>query len=105
MTRLLVVFLLTAAPVAAQTPPITLIVRNHVFSPARIDVPTGQKIELRITNADATEEEFDSSDLHREKDLPPGREVVVFVGPLRAGTYEFIGELHPDTAHGQVVAK
>lgn len=92
-------------PVAAQAPAFALVIRNHRFEPEQLTIPAGQKIELRITNADATPEEFESTDLRREKVVPPGQEIVVYVGPLKPGTYEFFGDFNPRTARGRIVAQ
>lgn len=92
-------------PVAAQTTAFALVIRNHRFEPEQITIPAGQKIELRITNADATPEEFESTDLRREKVVPPGQEIVVYVGPLKPGSYEFFGDFNPRTARGRIVAQ
>lgn len=82
-----------------------LTVRGHQFEPAELTVPAGQKIELKVTNADSTPEEFESTDFRREKVVPAGATISVFVGPLRPGSYEFFGDFHPKTARGRVVAR
>jgi hypothetical protein len=48
--------------------------------------------------------EFESTDFHREKVVPPGGEISVFVGPLDAGTYEFFDDFHPED-RGHLVVK
>ena len=97
---------LLAAPAVAQdtTPVFTLTVRNRKFEPASLEVPAGQKIELRITNADAKPIEFESADLRREKVIAPGQTASVFVGPLRAGKYEFLDDFQP-TNRGHLIAR
>lgn len=107
MFRILAAGVLALAPLPAIAQPasVALALRDHRFAPARIEVPVGQKIELHVTNADGTAEEFESPDLRREKLVSPGQQVVIRVGPLRAGSYGFIGEFNPATAHGQIVAK
>ncbi|MEO8714779.1 MAG: cupredoxin domain-containing protein [Acetobacteraceae bacterium] len=82
-----------------------LTVRGHQFLPAELTVPAGQRIELKVTNADSTPEEFESTDLRREKVVPAGSTVSVFVGPLHPGSYEFFGDFHPKTARGRLVAR
>ena len=67
-------------------------------------MPAGQQIELHVRNADAAAAEFESETLHREKVVPAGKEVVVFIGPLRAGSYEFFDDFNP-SARGHIVAK
>lgn len=89
----------------AADPVFTIVIKNHKFEPARLDVPAGQKIQLVVKNMDATAEEFESSDLKREKVIAPGKEVTISVGPLKAGTYRFVGEYHEATAKGELVAK
>lgn len=93
-----------SAAEAADTPQASLIIRNRVFEPGELQVPSGQKIELHVKNADSVPAEFESSELHREKVVPPGQEVVVFIGPLRAGSYEFFDDFNPK-ARGHIVAR
>jgi hypothetical protein len=96
----------TAPPaIAADTPVVTLTIKDHRFEPSEIQVPANQKIELRIVNKDSTAEEFESLDLHREKVVAGGREVTVYVGPLQPGSYEFFGDFNPKTARGHLIAR
>ena len=60
---------------------------------------------LVVKNLDNGPEEFESYLLHREKLIPAGSQVTIFIGPLKAGTYDFFGEFHSDTAKGQIIAK
>ncbi len=92
-------------PLAAEEPAIALKIRQHQFFPAQIEVPAGQKRQLLIENQDATAEEFESHSLHREKVIPPQSTINLFIGPLKPGRYEFIGEFNEATARGVVVAK
>lgn len=108
MRRLLLAAVLLgfAAPVArAEDPSFALTIRNHAFEPSRLTVPAGVKLRLLVKNLDATAEEFDSSDLRREKVVAPGAEVVIYVGPLKPGTYRFVGEYNEATAKGELVAQ
>jgi hypothetical protein len=94
------------APIAhAEGEVFTLKLKDHRFEPEQIEVPADRKIKLVIINSDSTAEEFDSDDLHREKLIPPGKEGAVFIGPLKPGTYKFVGEYNRATAHGIVVVK
>jgi plastocyanin len=97
--------LLGAGSAHAADPVFNLTIRNHRFEPEQLDVPAGQKIELRVANADATAEELESGELRRQKVVDAGQTISVFVGPLRPGTYEFFGDFNPKTARGRVVAK
>jgi hypothetical protein len=100
-------FLLTAtANLAAAEPEFYLLtIREHRFEPAELIIPADQKVRLKVVNADATAEEFESHELNREKVIPGNASGIVFVGPLSAGTYPFFGDFHPDTAQGRLVAK
>lgn len=95
-----------AVPAAAQTPPgpITITVRDNKFEPSEVTIPAGVKAELVIRNAQQKPAEFESHSLKREKVIPPGGSVSIFVGPLKAGRYEFIDDFHPATK-GVVVVK
>jgi hypothetical protein len=100
----LLAVLLAAPALAADPPTAALTIRNRAFEPPELQVPAGQKIELHVRNADAAPSEFESDTLHREKVVPAGQEVVVFIGPLRPGTYEFFDDFNP-TARGHIVAR
>ena len=82
-----------------------LVISNHRFDPAQIEVPAGQAVVIHVRNLDPTAEEFDSSALKVEKVIGGHGEGLVHVHPLAAGRYEFVGEYHPGTARGVVVAK
>lgn len=90
---------------AENLPSFNLTVKDGRFTPEKIEIPAGQKIKLVFRNEGPGSEEFHSSDLKREKVVMPGKSVDVIIGPLAAGTYGFMGEFHPQTARGQVVAK
>ena len=89
----------------ADEPQFTLLIKDHKFIPAELQVPAGAKVRLVVRNDDATPEEFESAELHREKVVAPGQQIIVIVGPLDAGTYGFFGDFHKDTAQGKLIAK
>ena len=93
-----------AAPARADELP-TLLFHNHRFEPDRIEVPAHVRFQLKVKNTDDTADEFESVDLNREKLVPPGGTITVFLGPLDPGTYKFFGDFHQDTAQGVLVAK
>src|SRR5213592_3358010 len=84
---------------------ISVVIESHKFTPDRIEVPAGKKVKLVIDNRDATAEEFESHDLKIEKVIPAKSKGTVFVGPLKAGEYKFVGEFNEKTAKGVIVAK
>lgn len=93
------------ATAAAAEDEIALTIQDHKFQPAELRVPAGRKVKLVITNRDASAEEFESHALNREKVVPPGKSVAVFIGPLAPGRYPFFGEYHEKTAQGVVIAE
>ena len=93
-----------AAAAPAEPHAVTLTLKDHRFTPSAVEVPAGQRIRIELINLDAATEEFDSEDLRVEKDVTPNGKVSFTVGPLKSGTYSFMGELHPDTASGTITA-
>ena len=98
-------FLAAGAPARAEDPQFTLVIKDHRFTPAELQIPAGVKVKLLVKNEDPTPEEFESTELHREKVVPPGQQILVIVGPLNAGTYGFFGDFHKESARGKLIAK
>ena len=97
--------LLSSGAALAADPEYTIQLHEHRFTPAEIKVPAGAKVKLIIDNQDSTAEEFDSFSLNREKIVFPNSKGIVFIGPLKPGRYEFIGEFNRDSAKGAVIAE
>ena len=89
----------------AADPEFTLAIEDHRFQPAELRVPAGKKIKLIVDNRDATAEEFESHELNREKVIPAKSKATLYLGPLKAGRYPFVGEFHEKTAKGVIVAE
>jgi plastocyanin len=83
-------------PARADDGPVTITITGGKFVPSEVSIPAGTKVKLIVRNQDGTASEFESVDFHREKVVPAGDEISVFVGPLDAGTYEFFDDFHPD---------
>ena len=99
-------FAVVAGAAAAEAPAeFTLTIKDHKFEPAELVVPAGQKVKIKVVNADPTPEEFESHELNREKVIPGGATATIFVGPLKPGTYPFFGEFNPKTAQGKLVVR
>lgn len=97
--------LLLAAGARADTlRVIDLAIRDARFQPTTLTVPAGEKFKLRVTNHGPGVEEFESVDLNRERIVPPGRSIEVYLGPLKPGRYRIFGDFHPATAQGEIVA-
>ncbi|MGE5385440.1 MAG: cupredoxin domain-containing protein [Betaproteobacteria bacterium] len=101
----LAALLLASAVAQAADTEIALTIRNHIFTPAEVRVPAGQKIKLVVDNQDDTAEEFESHELNREKVIPPKSKGNVFIGPLKPGSYPFFGEFNASTARGVIIAE
>ena len=80
-------------------------IKDHRFQPERLEIPANTKVKLIVHNLDKTAEEFESQDFNREKIVPAGGEIPVFVGPLSPGEYKFFGDFHQDTAQGVIVVR
>jgi len=80
-------------------------IKNHRFIPPELIVPAGVKIKLLVKNLDATPEEFESYTLNREKIIRGNGKAVIYIGPLKPGSYKFFGEFNQKTAQGVIVAK
>jgi hypothetical protein len=89
---------------ALAADPIVLTLRDHQFTPSEVNVPAGERLRIEVVNQDPTPAEFESSDLRVEKIVVPGGRIVVMAGPLKAGTYKFFDDYHPDTAKGTMTA-
>jgi hypothetical protein len=103
---LVAVLLLVAAamPAIAADAQVTISLRDRRFVPAEVPVPAGVKIELIVRNEQTVNAEFESMVLHREKIVPPGGQVSIFVGPLTPGTYEFFDDFNRATT-GRLIAR
>jgi len=90
---------------AQESTDFAITIKDHKFSPDRIEIPAGKKVKLVVDNQDATPEEFESHPLKVEKVIPGKSKATIFVGPLKAGEYKFVGEFNEKTAKGVIVAK
>jgi hypothetical protein len=94
-----------SSPRAEEPPTILVTIKDHQFSPAEIHVAQGKPVILKITNEDATPEEFDSSALKVEKVIVGGTYGTIRLRPLGPDRYPFMGEYHADTAKGVVISE
>lgn len=103
MKRLLSVALLSfAASVALAAPEeFTLTLQNHAFAPKEVRIPAGKKVKLLVVNKDPTPAEFESKPLGREKVIAGNSTGIIFLGPLKPGSYPFVEEYHENDAAAQ----
>ena len=94
----------TALPAFAADPQVMISIKDQKFVPGDVPTPAGVKVELVIKNEQSVNAEFESTVLHREKIVPAGGQISVFVGPLDPGTYEFFDDFNRAT-NGRLVVK
>lgn len=105
MKKLIAILALLPAIAVAADMEMTLMIKDHRFSPAELKVPAGKKVKLIVDNQDATAEEFESHELNREKMISGNRKANIFIGPLSPGRYPFFGEFHEDSAQGVIIVE
>ena len=98
------VAMMAPATVAAQDASYSITLKDGKFSPSTLNVKAGVKFSLTITNATAKPAEFESYELVREKIVPAGGSVSVYLGPLTPGTYPYFDDFNQSST-GQIVAK
>jgi hypothetical protein len=101
----LLALLLMGASSAHATQKLELMIKDHRFSPATLEVAAGEPLHITVKNQDPTPEEFESHDLDREKIIPGNAQAVIKLGPLKPGSYAFFGEFNQKTAQGTLVVK
>lgn len=100
-----IILFLFAMNVQAEIPEFIIVIKDHHFEPAEVRIPAGVKVRLVVENQDATPEEFESNKLHREKIIAGNKSAEITIGPLKPGTYPFMGEFNEETAQGVVIAE
>jgi hypothetical protein len=91
------VVVIPRAATADDTVTLSLTLKDHKFDPAEVHAPAGVPIELHVKNLNGIVSEFESSDLHVEKIVPNGSEIVVRVRPQQPGRYNFFDDFHHET--------
>jgi heme/copper-type cytochrome/quinol oxidase subunit 2 len=91
------------AATADDTVTLSLTLKDHKFDPAELHAPAGKPFDIRVKNLGDIAFEFESSELHFEKIVPPGGEAVVHVRPQQPGRYNFIDDFHHETQGSLIV--
>jgi hypothetical protein len=76
---------------------LSLTLKDQKFDPAEVHAPPGKQIAIHVKNLNSIVSEFESSDLHFEKIVPSGSEIVVYVRPMQPGRYLFYDDFHHAT--------
>lgn len=106
LRRILPLALLAAASMArADLPTFKVVAKDGKLTPARLEVPAGQRVKIQIANQGKTPIEFENLQLRVEKVLAPDSESFVVLNPLKPGSYAFIDEFHMQTGKLELVAK
>lgn len=79
--------------------------RNGRFEPASLTINANAPVKLRVRNADGAPIEFESFELNRERVVPPGQVVTVFIPSLSPGTYHFFDDFHREVPPGTLIVK
>lgn len=90
---------------ADELPLYQIVIKNHKFIPDTIKVKADQKFRLEVKNEDPGSEEFESATMHVEKIVGPRKTLKLVLGPLKKGSYSFMGEFNQATAQGHVIAE
>ncbi len=79
--------------------------RNGHFEPAALSVPAGVTVKLTVTNASDSAIEFESFELNRERVVPPGGTITVYLPSLSPGAYHFFDDFHHEAGQGTITAR
>ncbi|ADR52082.1 hypothetical protein CKC_01655 [Candidatus Liberibacter solanacearum CLso-ZC1] len=102
---LVVLFILIPVPIFAyEKITVELEMKDGVFNPRVIKVPSETVIRIKITNTGTEPSEFESTQLRKEKVLVPNASSVVVIAPLKSGTYTFFDDFHPSHPKGEIIA-
>lgn len=90
---------------AADTATYALTLKDHKFSPPELTIPADTKVKISLKNMDKETAEFISDDFKGGKVVAGGKEVSFFIGPLKAGVYEFHDEYHEAQSKTRLTVK
>ena len=79
--------------------------RDGHFEPSTLTISANTPVKLRVKNTAASPIEFESVELNRERVVPPGQVITVFLPALSPGTYHFFDDFHRDVPQGTLIAK
>ena len=88
----------------AEEPTYALTIHDGKFEPSALAVKAGVKFKLVVSNKGSKPAEFESAELNREKVVPAGGSVPVYIGPLSPGSYPFFDDFDQKN-RGQIVAR
>lgn len=101
---LIALFMITATQ-AAPLPNYEISIKDGVFTPSSIEVPSQQRFKIVVKNEGTSPAEFENLSLRVEKVLAPNINSFVVIHPLKPGKYHFIDEFHMDMAGFDIIVK
>ena len=81
-----------------------IIYKKSAFTPFELEVAADKKLKIIVKHEGLTPIEFESHQLNREKIVQPGTEAVIYLPPLKPGTYKYFNEFNADQK-GFITAK
>jgi plastocyanin len=79
---------------------LTLVAKNITFDKTDLTATAGDTVTFVIKNEDTVEHNLSIEDLKVDKDAEKGESAQQSVSDLKAGTYEYHCEYHPDAMKG-----
>ncbi len=98
-------FLVSTAAIADDLPTYKLLMKDGRILPETLEVPANTRFRLEVRNEGPGAAEFESLELKKELVLAPGVTRSTVFAPMKAGTYKFFDEFHPETGQGRIVVK
>lgn len=86
-------------------PTYTLVMTDGKLQPSTLEVQANVRFRLEVRNEGKGAAEFESLELKKELVLAPGVTRKLVFAPMKAGSYKFFDDFHPDVAQGQIVAR
>lgn len=105
LTIFFAAFALASTATAQSLDTFTVVVRDGVFIPARIEVPAGRRIKLVLINEGPGPLELENDEMRIEKVLNAGARSFIVLPKLKPGEYDFVDEFNPITGELKVIAK
>ena len=98
-------FLASTAAFADDLPTYKVLMKDGRIFPDTLEVPANTRFRLEVKNEGPGAAEFESLELKKELVLAPGVTRSTVFAPMKAGTYKFFDEFHPETGQGRIVVK
>lgn len=78
-------------------------IRGQKFIPDEIHIKGNTPFILQVANEDSIPVEFESTDLNKEKIVPPGKTIEMKFKGLTPGSYEFFSDFGPKDLKGKII--